>query len=455
MRRFLLPSVAVVFAVLVAAAPAPAAAAAPAPGSFAGTLGVAIPKGGQGTVRAVDRATGTLAAARDVGRTGRFSLTLPAGSYVVVGTVVPVRRGAKVVQTRIGVSLKAGQKRRNTSLKARRRKAKTKARAAYVQERGQVTAGRVAVQIYDVTGTVTGEIGAIKGGINDLLITDVVSGRAHDDCGVAVLETDRLADVLKELEFQQSPYVDPSTRIERNAALGDVEVRGTLVQAGTDAATLTLSIIDKASGKAIDSIAGKVDRNSFFDDLDRISGKLNDALCKLSDVYEVTLDVAGRGDFATHAGSGQLHAVLRARRADATKLTWTDSGPLQWGDLAVSTKIPECPLVSPLAPAITWSVTITSAGDGQLHVTWAPSANDLATATVDCVPSGPGEPDPPPIPGMPVAGLLTTGPLTFTVPAAGGTQALSGEVTSDGDGFRDTGTITVKPAGVAGAPAAG
>jgi hypothetical protein len=147
-----------------------------------------------------------------------------------------------------------------------------------------------------------------------------------------------------------------------------------------------------------------------------------------------------------------LHAVLRARRADATKPTWTDSGPLQWGDLAVSTKVPDCPLLSPVAPAITWSVTITTSGDGQLQVSWAPSAADVATATVDCVPSGPGDPDPPPVPGMPVAALVTTGPITFTVPAAGGTQPLSGEVSAGGDGFYDSGTITVKPAGVAGAP---
>jgi len=430
-----------------------AAVAAPANGTFAGSLGAPVPKGAQGSVRAIDRATGALVAAKPVARSGKFSLSLPGGSYVLVGTVVPVKRGAKITQTRIGVSLRPGQRRRNASLKARKRKKKAaRGHAAYVQEHGEVTPGRVAVQIYDVTGNVTGDFKVVLPGLNDLLLDDVLNGAAGQECGVTVLEVDRLADVLKELEFEQSPYVDPATRVERNFALGDVEVRGTLspVAGSPDATDLSLKLLDKTTGAVLDQVAGRLDRATFFDDLSTVGRKLGDALCKLSDVYEVTLDVNGRGDFATHNGSGTLHAVLRARRPDAKAKRWTGEGALQWGDLAVATKIPECPLVSPVAPAITWTATIALTPTGELEVTWGPSGNEMATATVDCVPSGPGEPDPPPIPGMPIVSLLNTGPLTFTVPPEGGTQALSGEVVSDGDGFRDSGTITVKPAGVAG-----
>ena len=56
-------------------------------------------------------------------------------------------------------------------------------------------------------------------------------------------------------------------------------------------------------------------------------------------------------------------------------------------------------------------------------------------------------PDPPPIPGMPGPGLLNAGPESFLVPYAGGVQPLSGEVADGGDGFFNTGSITVTPAG--------
>ena len=45
-----------------------------------------------------------------------------------------------------------------------------------------------------------------KRGINDVLVNDVMNAR--DDCGTTLIEVDRREDLIKELEFQQSPYVD-------------------------------------------------------------------------------------------------------------------------------------------------------------------------------------------------------------------------------------------------------
>src|SRR4051812_29048043 len=125
------------------------------PGTFAGSLGVKVPKGAAAEVRAVDRATGTVAAARDLGRNGRFTLSLPAGTYLMVGTVMTDR---KVVEKRIGVSLKPGQKRKNSVLTAkpkRKRKIKRRrsARSAFAQESGTVTPGVLAVSLPTVTGS--------------------------------------------------------------------------------------------------------------------------------------------------------------------------------------------------------------------------------------------------------------------------------------------------------------
>jgi hypothetical protein len=64
----------------------------------------------------------------------------------------------------------------------------------------------------------------------------------------------------------------------------------------------------------------------------------------------------------------------------------------------------------------------------------------MATATVVCEQSS--------VSGQAGTALLTTAPTSFRVPHAGGSQALSGSL-GGGDGWVNTGTITVKPAGVA------
>jgi hypothetical protein len=354
-----------------------------------------------------------------------------------------VTKKGKLVQKEIGVSLKSGQTRKRTSLKARKRKRKgRRPRAAFVQERGNVTPGRIAVEIPDVTGS-TGDPDwdAFRRGINDLLMHDVF--QASSDCGTTLIEHDRRADLIRELEFQQSPYVDPSTRVTRNLIIADIELRGTISRAAGGRAQVSMTIVDKHSGRSLGTREATLEPGRVFDQLEALGKSIAEDVCKLSDVYEVTLDVAGEGRFATHTSTGAMNATLRARRDGPGRGPWRDAGPLQWTGVAFASTT-ECTYVDPVVPAITWSVTITDAGNGQLQVTWGPGGNDSVTASVDC----PGDPDPPPIPGQPGVALLNTGPSAFLVPYAGGSQALSGSVASGGDGFFNTGSITVRPAGV-------
>jgi hypothetical protein len=425
----------------VAALGASAAGASAKPGIFAGSLGVKVPRGAEADIRAVSRATGILAASRPVPRSGRFSLKLAPGQYLVVGTVVT--RQGKLVQKRIGVSLKSGQKRKRTSLKARKRKRRgARPRAAFVQERGNITPGRIAVEIPDVKGSVGDpDWDAFKPGINDFMMTEVFNAR--DDCGTTLIEVDRRADLIKELEFQQSPYVDPSTRVTRNFIIGDVEIRGSIARLPGDRARVEMVIVDKTSGKSLAARDIVLERENWPDRLETLSKRLADDLCKLSDVYEVTLDVTGEGRFATHSSTGVIHQTLRARRNEPGRKVWRGSGPLQWTGVTFTSKS-DCSYVDYVVPAIGWSVTILDAGDNQLQVSWTRDGNEGTTASVDC----PGDPDPPPIPGQPGVALLTTGPESFYVPYGGGTQTVSGIVSDGGDGFFNTGSITVTPAGI-------
>lgn len=433
-----------VLAAIALAAGGDVAVAAPKPGTFAGSLGVAVPKGGQGEVRAISRADGTVAAARTTSRSGGFSLTLPAGQYLVVGAVIPVRgRGRALTQTRIAVTLKSGQRRVKTSLKARKRNksSRKRARSAYTQELGQVTPGSVAVEIPSFTGA-TGELGVMNKGLADMLITDVVgTGGAGDECDVAVLEVEHRADVIKELELQKSPYFDPSTRVTRNFILGDVEVRGTLSNgAGDKTLGYDLRLIDKSSGNEVGRLQGSLDTADMFDAETKLAKQLNDELCKLSDVYEVKLTVNGSGDFATHSATGTLDTTINAKRTGKKSKIWRGDGSLSWTNMGYSSKI-DCSYMPEPAPVIPWSVTLTNNGGGMLDVEWQPGGNDMTTATVVCKGGSVG--------GQPGTSLLQAGPNQFQIPVAGGTQVISGGFTAVGSGWTNNGTITIKPKGVA------
>lgn len=437
MRRTIVLSLAILLAL-----PAADAAAAKS-GVFAGSLGVKVPKGAEAEVRAVNRATGTVVAVREIGRSGRFSLALPPGSYSVIATLVR-QRGAPV-QVVSGVTLKAGQKRTKANLKkGRRKKKRPTSRAAYVQERGQVTPGNIAVEIPDVTGDLTGDFGGVRRGLNDLVVTDIVGDELKPDCDIAVLEVDRRADAIRELEFQQSAYVDPSTRVERNFILGDVEITGRATQVDANTIEVNYGLRDKRTGADLGSVTGKAGADRFFEDLEDLSKKLGDELCKLSDTYDVTINVQGRGNFATHSTTGTMQATLQARRANRKATTWTRTGPIAWADPTFSSKT-ECAYINPIVPTVQWTATLAVAGENRLKVDWDLNSNDMTTASIDCPPSGKDDPDPPPIPGQPGTALINTGPASFVLPFAGGTQPISGSVADGAEGFFNTGTIVVKP----------
>lgn len=420
--------------------PAPAARN----GSFAGTLGVKVPEGAQASVRAISSANGVVAGRATVGRTGRFNLSLPSGRYLVVGSVVA--ESGKVTTKRVGLTLKPGQRRRGAKLTARRTP-RRRARSAFVQERGQATPGQIAVAVHRFTGA-TGdrELDTLARGIADLVIVDVLNGVQR--CGgVVLVERIRLADVLRELEFQQSPYVDPSTRVTRNMIREDVEVRGTLGKGADGRPVMTMRTTEVATGRVLQTYEMAVGDDPFAVE-ETLARRLSDDLCKLSDTYEVTLDVAGAGRFATHEGTGTIQLVLRARRTDRAARVWTAEGPLQWTGVSFTSKTPPCVMVDPIVPTVAWNVRLEDAGDGQLEVTWGWSGNDGPTASIDCPPGGPDDPDPPPQPGLPGPALLGSGPTTFTIPYAGAATPVGGGISDQGDGWFNTGTLTIRPKGV-------
>lgn len=450
---------------LAAAASAASASAAQAPkaGTYAGSIGQPLPRGAVAGVRAVNLVSGVVESVGTVSRSGAFSLAVPAGPYAVVGTVVP-RRGA-VAEFSAGVRLKGGQRVKQATLKKRPRtparkgkskpthkgkptpkgkrgkskSTKSKGRAAYVSEQGQATPGVVAVQQRIPYATSGGASEYVRGSV-ELAISRAINA-SRERCGLAEIDpgADELADRF--VRFVRGERV--------NRVVGDVEVRGSLTQTGGDRVDAAIAIVDKRSGETIATVKGAVGASTFGPDLERLVRKVGDQLCKLSDVYEVRLDVEGWSDTGMYGGQGTIASVLRAVRPSKQSLTWNGLGAWQWANQVAFPKT-ECLTRDLIMPAPQpWTAKLTAPGpQGPLTVTVGLDTQVPATLSLDCPPSGEPPYDPPPIPGLTFLTLLNPQGTTFTLPVEGGVAPISATVASADGGFFARGTVTVKPTGV-------
>ena len=418
-----------------------AAEAAGKRGTFSGTLGVKVGKGSR--VRCARSALPdlTVAAGKDVSRSGAFSLSLPAGSYLIVGTVTGTR--AKPVRKQLGLSLKAGQKRTKAKLTAKPKpKSKSKkGKASFLtQGGGSAPAGRQ-VGVNAFQGPASGDLQYLARGAADMVIVDLVNGLPKackgtgGDVVVREVDPERVKALEAEQELGRSPYADKSTFPTPNATIPDVLVNGTVGGDGNVSVTLN----DARTGAIIDQLTQDLGSDP-VGGLEQLAGKIADKLCTLTDAYELRLDVNGSGNFGTHSATGKLATTLIARGANGR---WEGAAPAQWTDIAFAPKT-QCPLLNPVSIATSWQATITQSAKDQITVTWSLAGSDIATGTIDCPPDD-NKYDPPPIPGMPATSLMTTGPGSFTLPLSGGSQTISGGVMGGEDGFWNSGTIVVRP----------
>ena len=172
----------------------------------------------------------------------------------------------------------------------------------------------------------------------------------------------------------------------------------------------------------------------------RLREKLVKAAAECGPSYQVTLGLTTDAAFATHTASGTLNATLIATPPAAgagSPARFTATGPLGYQNLVFSSLIPPCTYENPVSVDGSWTVTIETTPSGLLSVTWGGGGTGLrTTASVAC-------PDAPAIPGQPGPALIQPAPTTFELPPEGGQQAIAGGLQSGGDGFTNSGTITV------------
>jgi TolB-like protein len=113
------------------------------------------------------------------------------------------------------------------------------------------------------------ELEFMRKGLTDLLITDLVAWE-----GVRVVERTRLEDVLKELDFQQTKYVDKATAAKLGKVLNaSYLIYGSMILAGSKL-TITCRLVQSNNGEVIFTVKEADERDKIFDIEQRLVNQL-------------------------------------------------------------------------------------------------------------------------------------------------------------------------------------
>ena len=151
--------------------------------------------------------------------------------------------------------------------------------------------------------------------------------------------------------------------------------------------------------------------------------------------YVVKLRGAEAANLATADSTATLTGVLEASSDGTEPRTWKSAGPVTWEGISWLPHV-ECAYATESAGG-NWNVTITAQPGDTIQVAWGADAATQVLGTVTC-------PEVAPIQGQPGPRLVGVSPLTFSLPSAGGTQKITGDVTEGGLHLSSAGEITVE-----------
>jgi len=261
-----------------------------------------------GRVLAVEAATARPKAGAAYTKSGRYRLTVPRGTYVVLA---PVKgKGGRTLTARSRIfKVRAGQRKQvKTSRKTPKPRKKKKRKPA---QRADAAAGkRIKVSVFNssVTG---GGLERLGSGLDDILITDLFQAREGIDCPVEVFvdrQSDDFRAIQQEVRLQQSPAFDPSTRVtplyNTRRYTPTVRITAALTASGN---SLTGSIVAReiSSGqvKASQPVARRT--NSILNGFPEELHKLLEELCEPGPPERFAGTVSGTATYdATELGAG-------------------------------------------------------------------------------------------------------------------------------------------------------
>lgn len=431
------------------------------PGEITGKVVGSKPASSKGVVvvRAFDAATGAIADVATVGKRGTYTLVVPPGAYGVRATVVaPGRTNGDAT---IPVTVTERQKRAGVTFRVKPSGAVAKAARAGASSAGSAVAApepRAARSYVTTDGTEVAGVSAysveeFKGGSGDWkrvgrALPAFIQTELYDSmtCAAQGIVNARERRYLESsLRFRSGRVVKKGTKVQRNLIVADLGVTGTIKGRGSRA-TVSFAVIDKRTGKVLDSLERRITKAKFTSGVRKLSRQIAQRLCRTPPAYELTLNVNGTADVQTHTATGVLAAKMIAKKTGGTggqpDVVWRASEKLQWSQIAYKNKTTsdKCQYVNVVPASGSWTASLSVIG-GQLTVDWATNPEfyvAFTVATYAC-------PNAQPVtnqPGPSFAGIL---PNAQRLPLSGGVLPVSGELNVVNQIVRNRGTLTVKP----------
>jgi hypothetical protein len=300
----------VVFLIVVTAAALPAAAL-PATAdakraTVKGTVaGIKVPRPGSGEawLRALNVDSGALTGSATISRRGRFKVSVPAGKYAFLAASLRFPGGSFVDRLVGAARLKAGK---TTKLKPPAKRPKARAsQGPILSGIGDVSVGYPAIWVkrFEVTGGGP-DFAVLDKGLGAYMTTSLVPDA--EACGAggrkyAVVERERIKDVLAELRRSQSKYFDPATRPARGKIIKDnATVTGKLVVTGGQAA---LSATYTETGGYTATVTTRGAATELFELADRLAAAIIKKICKPSPALPTAFEGTVSGSFSQPSDS--------------------------------------------------------------------------------------------------------------------------------------------------------
>jgi hypothetical protein len=440
---------------LLTTATLPLATAAPAhakseTGSVAGRLTGALPTNGLGkaSVRAYDVETGALTNVAAISSSGRFSVRLPAGGYLL--HAVSVRDGAALSERLVPVSLNAGQRRSGLRIRLARVRAAPTAAAVPTPPITPTTASaptaanaRLTYRFDDFAGD-TGARATLGRGLPALVAADI-AGRESCDAtqmvGARELRTLRSPRLLRRSSSFSSKLV-----LDRDLVAPRVVVRGRLSASPSSAhAAFTIDVVEVSTGRVLDTLQGAVRRRGrgLFTDERRIAAALTERLCRRPRAYRVGVALTLRGEYTAYNSTAAMNSTLRAKTtSEAPYAKWAGGQSFTYTDNVFRSRVSGCPATTITPGRGSWGAAVTVASGEQARVDLdltITEATAYSTGNFNC------EKDLLVVKNAPGPLLLGLKPRTFTLPLTGGTATIDSTLTLPTGGFIQRGTLTLTP----------
>ena len=270
-----------------------------ADGTVKGTVvGPGTPGAGEGVtvIRAVNAETGVVGGADYTGgKRDSWGLSVPPGPYALGATTVPFGGGKLIEKLLAFVEARSGK---TEKVKLRLKRKRRHHRPAALQSGARVAEGfgdvdvdypAIWVKEFDVQSS-NPDLGVLRKGMAEMLITDLVAGFGERDCDAVVVERARIQDLINEQKLQQLPGFDQSSAVRPGRLIRDnASVTGTITESGGQV-TITAQYTDRRTGRT-KSVTVQGPGESIFDLEQELAQKLLDAICDpLPDAFEGTFD---------------------------------------------------------------------------------------------------------------------------------------------------------------------